>query len=156
MMAVKKGAKESVIQSSILSFLNVRRILNNRINNGQFQIKNTSVDKYGRNRSNNRAVRCNSLNGIPDIEVFGFVSKENKAVIPVTVYLEVKTATGRQSKYQKLFQKRVEEANGFYYVVRSVQDVENAFKETDSRIKSAFGEEFKLDFLKSFSLAELN
>ena len=148
--------KESAIQSQILSFLKVRRILHNRINNGQFFIKEQTTDKYGRKRNKNRAVRCNTLNGIPDIEVFGFISNNDKPVIPVNIYLEVKNKNGKQSHHQKLFQSRIESANGFYYVVRSVDDVVKAFKDTESRIKQTFGDDFALEFMKAFSLPELN
>jgi len=40
-----------------------------------------------------------------------------------SVYLEIKTATGVQSDYQKAFQAAVERAGGVYALVRSVDDV---------------------------------
>ena len=46
--------------------------------------------------------------------------------IPVSVWLEVKTKKGRISANQKAFQESVEAAGGFYYVVRSIEDVEFA------------------------------
>lgn len=39
------------------------------------------------------------------------------------VFLEVKTATGRQSEHQRRFEARVKELGFEYYVVRSVDDV---------------------------------
>jgi hypothetical protein len=41
------------------------------------------------------------------------------------VFIEVKTATGRQSEHQKRFEARVKELGFEYYVVRSVDDVAN-------------------------------
>jgi len=152
----KRKTKESVIQSSIISFLKTRRILHNRINNGQFVIKEQGTDKYGRSRRKSRAVRCNSLNGIPDIEVFAFIEKDGNTIVQIPIYLEVKNETGRQSKDQKLFQSRIDSANGFYYVVRGIDDVKNAFEKTYQKIKDTFGDEYGLGFLKAFSLVELN
>ena len=40
-----------------------------------------------------------------------------------TIYIEVKTPTGRQSEYQKQFQKDVEAHGAVYILARSVQDV---------------------------------
>ena len=152
----KRKIKESVVQSQILSYLKTRRILHNRVNNGQFVIKENGVDKYGRNRNKSRAVRCNSLNGIPDIEVFAFIEKDGNPVVQIPIYLEVKNETGRQSKDQKLFQSRIDSANGFYYVVRGIDDVKKAFEETYQKIKKIFGNEYNIAFLKAFSLVEKN
>ena len=49
--------------------------------------------------------------------------------IPVSVWLEVKTKRGKLSANQKAFQESVEAAGGFYYVVRSIEDVELALAE---------------------------
>lgn len=47
--------------------------------------------------------------------------------IPICICLEVKTAKGVQSENQVHFQSLVEsKANGFYFVVRSIKDVEQA------------------------------
>ena len=157
-MAKRKtlNPKESTIQANIISYLKVRRILFNRINNGQFFIEENVRDKYGRQRRKKRAVRCNSINGLSDIEVFGVLEKNGKPLLPIIIYLEVKTKTGRQSHHQKLFQQRIESAGGFYYVVRSIDDVKKAFEKTVRKIKETFGKEYDLAFLKAFSLVELN
>jgi hypothetical protein len=44
--------------------------------------------------------------------------------IPVSVWLEVKTKKGRISDNQKAFNEVIAAAGGFYYVVRSIDDVE--------------------------------
>ena len=41
----------------------------------------------------------------------------------LTVYIEVKTETGRQSEYQKQFERIVTDHGGKYYVARSVNDI---------------------------------
>ena len=52
-----------------------------------------------------------------------------QAKIPVSVWLEVKTKKGRISANQKAFKDSVEAAGGFYYVVRSIEDVMLVMKE---------------------------
>jgi hypothetical protein len=44
--------------------------------------------------------------------------------IPVSVWLEVKGKKGKLSANQLLFKGSVEAFGGFYYVVRSIEDVE--------------------------------
>jgi len=150
----RRKVKESTIQSQIISYLKTRRILHNRVNNGQFFINEQTVDRYGRKRNKRRAIRCNTINGIPDVEVFCYaVIDGNK--IPFIVYLEVKNEKGRQSKYQKLFEGRIKDAGGYYFVVRSVNDVVLAFDSVYKDLKNRFGKEVKFDFIKAFSLPEL-
>jgi hypothetical protein len=43
------------------------------------------------------------------------------------IFLEVKTATGKQSDAQKLFERKVTSLGFAYYVVRSVEDVAQIF-----------------------------
>jgi hypothetical protein len=153
-MVVNKKTKESVIQSQIISYLKTRKILHNRVNNGQFFINEHTTDKYGRKRNKKRAVRCNTINGIPDIEVFCFV-EINGNHLPLIVYLEVKNQNGRQSKYQKLFENRIKSVGGYYFVVRGVNDVVLAFDSVSKDIKTRFGKDAKFGFVKAFSLPEL-
>ena len=49
--------------------------------------------------------------------------------IPVSVWLEVKTKRGKLSPNQLLFKDSVDAFGGFYYVVRSIEDVESALAE---------------------------
>ena len=62
-----------------------------------------------------------SYKGIPD----RLAIKEG-----VTYYIEIKSATGRQSEYQKEFQKKCEKAGGLYILARSVEDVKFLDKRT--------------------------
>ena len=45
-----------------------------------------------------------------------------------TVFLEVKTDKGRQSENQKEFEKEIKKLDFDYYIVRSVEDVEEILK----------------------------
>lgn len=93
--------KEVDIQRSILNWLDSRKVFHWR--------------------SNNIAVRNRTfigLRGVPDII----------CIIPyrscgLFVGIEVKTKTGKQSEYQKEFERRCKEARGCYLVARSLQDV---------------------------------
>jgi len=49
--------------------------------------------------------------------------------IPVSVWFEVKTKKGRLSPNQKAFQESVEAAGGYYYVVRSIDEFDDAYEE---------------------------
>ena len=46
-----------------------------------------------------------------------------------TIWLEAKTATGRQSEYQRAFQEAVEAHGGEYRVVRGIEDVADLARE---------------------------
>lgn len=41
--------------------------------------------------------------------------------------LEIKTKSGKQSEFQKEFQKGLEKAGGFYHLIRSVEDLKQLF-----------------------------
>ena len=74
-------------------------------------------------------------NGIPDI--LGFIIIES---IPVWFGFEVKTRTGRQSPNQKLFQRDAERLGGFYFIVRSLDDVLFAITQINSKITKIIGD----------------
>ena len=61
-----------------------------------------------------------SYPGLPDLQAV----KNGR-----TLYIEVKSSTGRQSAHQKRFQHAVENAGGIYILARSVDDL----KTTDRR-----------------------
>ena len=60
--------------------------------------------------------------------------------IPVSVWLEVKTSTGKLTSNQKQFRDGARSYGGFYFVVRSIDDVLEAF---DSVFKTTYS---KLSF----------
>ena len=48
--------------------------------------------------------------------------------ISIGVWLEVKKHGGRQSKTQKEFEKKVNEQKGWYFIVKSIEDVQEVIK----------------------------
>ena len=48
--------------------------------------------------------------------------------ISIGVWLEVKKHGGRQSKTQKEFEKKVVEQSGWYFIVKSIEDVQEVIK----------------------------
>ena len=71
---------------------------------------------------------CTSEKGLPDIIVIykGYF-----------VGLEVKTKTGRQRQTQLAAENKIKKASGFYFIVRSLQDVQRVLKEVDAQINQA-------------------
>jgi hypothetical protein len=45
-----------------------------------------------------------------------------------TIYLELKTATGKQSHEQKLFQKHCEKHNQPFFIIKNLEDLTNYLK----------------------------
>ena len=133
---------ENIVQQKIINFLKVRKIFYNRVNNGQFVIKG-EYDGTVR-KSHTRVVRCNSVNGVPVITVYAYAMFQDKPPLHIPIYLEVKTATGRQSKSQKEFQERI---GGYYFIVRSVDDVIEAFDKISHHLQENYGA--KLGFASS-------
>ena len=100
---------EAQIQKSIMLFGAYRRILMHRIN-----VIGTPLHKAGKT-----IYRPSTNKGMADIHATVMVGK-----IPVSVWLEVKTKKGRISDNQKAFNEVVAAAGGYYYVVRSIDDVQ--------------------------------
>ena len=104
---------EKTIQSSIISFLKKGQLIHNRVNNGQFEMAS---------EHRKRRVRCNSLEGISDIEIYTYMENEDGTKIQVMIYLEVKTKTGKQSETQVDFDNIIDSIGGLYFIVKSVED----------------------------------
>ena len=109
---------EAQIQKAILQYGGYKRILMHRIN-----VIGTPLHKAGKT-----IYRPSTNKGMADIHATVLVGD-----IPVSVWLEVKTAKGRISENQKLFSDTVTAAGGFYYVVRSIDDVETALRDVTQR-----------------------
>lgn len=141
-MIPKKPLTEKQIQGLILNYLaTVKGIYFWRQNSGSFtqksktaltRILNSLPIAYNLKARINgafyRAVGkydCTSEKGLPDIIVIykGYF-----------VGLEVKTKTGRQRQTQLNAEHRIKKANGFYFLVRSLEDVKRAFAEVDKSI----------------------
>tara|TARA_Y100000034_G_scaffold136041_1_gene210447 strand:- start:2673 stop:3044 length:372 start_codon:yes stop_codon:yes gene_type:complete len=114
--------KESSIQKAVLDWLKYNKLLAVRLNNIPVPIKGGGF-------------RPVSMKGLPDAHVdFPFLG------IPLSVWVEFKTANGKLSDHQKYFRDRVEEYDGFYFVVRSIDEMEEALKKvkemSSDRIKN--------------------
>ena len=77
------------------------------------------------------AVRLNNIDAHVDYPFLG---------VPISVWIEFKTSTGKLSEHQKNFKDKVESYGGFYCIVRSIDDMESSLddvkKEVESRIKN--------------------
>jgi len=101
---------ESQIQMQIVQALQAMGVM-------FFSVPNEALGKINHRGDRNRMMRLKSmglLSGVSDLVVV----LKNKIV-----FLEVKTAKGRQSKSQKDFEHRVTLLGHEYHVVRSVDDV---------------------------------
>lgn len=69
-----------------------------------------------------------AINGAPDIICIfrGFF-----------LGLEVKSRLGRQSEHQKAFEERCRKAEGYYFVVRSLDDVKSAITQVIDDLEAA-------------------
>ena len=105
---------EAGIQKAILQWGQYKKVLMHRIN-----VIGTPLHKDGLT-----VYRPSTNKGMADIHATVMVDK-----IPVSVWLEVKTKRGKLSVNQKLFQYSIEAAGGFYFLVRSIEDVELALAE---------------------------
>ena len=106
---------EAHIQKAIMQWGGYKRILMHRIN-----VIGTPLHKDGLT-----VYRPSTNKGMADIHATVLVEG-----IPVSVWLEVKTKKGKLSANQKAFQESIEAAGGFYYVVRSIDDVDMAIQQT--------------------------
>lgn len=116
---MKLTATEAQTQQAILDLLTVEGIFAFRINTAAFAITGDSgtrrffkAHSLGKGAADIRAdvVRENVFNGV-DVRSF------------VPLWLEVKSATGKQSPEQRSFQEFVERHGHIYALVRSVDDV---------------------------------
>ena len=110
---------EKHIQRAILEWGQYKRILMHRIN-----VIGTPLHKDGLT-----VYRPSTNKGMADIHATVLV-----AGIPVSVWLEVKGKKGKLSPNQLLFKDAVETFGGFYFLVRSIEDVELALAEVRQQI----------------------
>ena len=113
-MGLLKKETEAQIQKTILQWGAYKKILMHRIN-----VIGTPLHKAGKT-----IYRPSTNKGMADIHATVMVGD-----IPVSVWLEVKTKKGRISANQRAFNDVITRAGGFYYVVRSIDDVELALAE---------------------------
>lgn len=93
------------------------------------------------------AVRINTM-GVYDAEagIFRKVPEEDKGVSDVigtyrgfSLYVEVKVGADKQSEAQKRFQQHMEEAGGWYYEARNMNDFITSFNKKKYEIDSIRG-----------------
>lgn len=106
------GEKE--IENAVLTFLNYQ------IGVLAFKVNTVGIwdSRIGAYRKPSRFI----INGTPDV----LVCLSFKG-LPYFVGMEIKSASGKQSKEQLAFQERLQDrADGFYFVIRSVAEAEKA------------------------------
>jgi len=106
---VSDRVSESDIEHQILQVLNY---------SGYFTIKLKDQAEY-----RNGAYRKGSsyqVRGVSDLLVI-FTHKG----VPVTIYLEIKTKTGKLSEYQKTFKAKLDKLGHYYRVARTAQEALN-------------------------------
>ena len=117
--------KESVIQKSILDYLELYSRSNPcyffRAGAGAMKLANGRFFKTGKP-------------GCPDIVLCLSCPIKSGGSVGVFVGLEVKNEKGRQSQSQKVAESEIQDAGGFYYLVRSISDVKEAMKDVDSLV----------------------
>lgn len=107
---------EAQIQAAIMDYLGVERIWRRRMNSGAV------VSQY---KGKSRMIRYGET-GMADILAAPKLLKDDWGVVhPVFVWIECKTAKGKQTEAQELFQKDVEANGHLYFVARSIEDVRN-------------------------------
>lgn len=103
--------KETEIQNSILDYLDWNCIFYQRTNNIPAPL--------GGGRKGFRSMPKGSKKGFPDIVAI---------VNGYFVGLEVKNEKGKASVHQLEMKKQVENAGGYYFIVRSIEDVKKAIQ----------------------------
>jgi len=114
---------EKDIERAILYFLNYQI--------GCFAFKVDTQARFdpriGMYRSLNKLI----LPGTPDILCCYSING-----VGVFIAFEVKALSGRQGKHQLAFQEKLQDrANGFYFIVRSVKDPEEALKKVQDQLQ---------------------
>jgi hypothetical protein len=107
----KSVLSEAMIQCQILDYLAACHIFAMRMNSG------TQVIKEGAHR---RVIRMHEP-GTADILAFPPLWHK-------PLWIEVKSATGKQTPVQKSFQRQVEDEGHKYVICRSISDVEEALR----------------------------
>lgn len=114
---------EKDIEDAIIYFLNYQI--------GCFAFKVDTRANFDVRLGTYRAMSKHVLPGTPDI--LCCISIEGLGIF---IGFEVKAEKGRQSQHQKVFQEKLEvRANGFYFVVRSIKEVEEALTLVKTKVR---------------------
>ena len=115
---------ESDIQKSILDYLAAEHIFALRMNSGT-----TLATHNGKTRAiRMQAPGTADILAFKQIKIHCRVCESFPDQRPLPLWIEVKSATGKLSKFQKSFKKQVEEHGHMYIVARSIEDVKEALR----------------------------
>lgn len=118
---------EKEIENSVLAYLNFQV--------GVLAFKVNTVGVWDSRAQCYRKPSKFILNGTPDVMVCMSIKG-----IPIFIGMEIKSATGRQSKDQVDFQNRLQNrADGFYFLIRNIDQAEAALKLVRSTIEQKLG-----------------
>lgn len=109
--------REHEIQKACIDYLELIKI--------PFIRNNTFAGKIIRRDGSTGYIKNNSFEGAPDILVF----VDNG----ITLHIEIKSETGRQSKAQKYYQSIIERLGHFYFIIRSVNELQSTIKKFSKR-----------------------
>tara|TARA_E500000331_G_scaffold186505_1_gene179484 strand:+ start:701 stop:1144 length:444 start_codon:yes stop_codon:yes gene_type:complete len=115
--STKLPIKESQIQKAVMKYLEAKGISAIRLNNIPVPLKSGGFRPVARR-------------GLADCHVDMVI-----AGIPVSIWVEFKTPTGRLSEHQKEFRDSVHQYGGFYEVIRSIDDMEEAIARINNEIR---------------------
>ena len=113
-------ARELEIERACLTWLN---------QNGYYAWKIKSVGTYD--------VGAGAFRKLSPFEIRGVADSCALAPGGITIWIEYKSATGTQSKWQKIFQERVEKMGGIYLLIRSVGELQCKLQECGQMLQSA-------------------
>jgi len=104
----KLAVTEKQVETSIIRWLEV---------NGYFAFKVENGGTFDQKRNTFRFNHRTRIRGIADI----YLLYNGRSI-----WIEVKSEVGKQSIYQMAFEKLVKENGGYYFLARSIADVEGA------------------------------
>ena len=123
----KAVLSEAMIQASIIEYLAARHIFALRLNSGTMM----STYKGKSYRTALCAPGTADILAFPHIPITLFKGENRYETIVdrfLPLWLEVKSATGKQTPVQKSFQRQVEDEGHKYVIVRSIEDVAEALR----------------------------
>lgn len=109
--------KETIIQKSVLDYLRMKGYFAVRLNNIPTPLGDGKF-------------RPVAMKGLPDAHVDVVVDG-----LPISVWIEFKNEKGRLSPNQKNVRDAIHTYGGFYYVVRSIDEMERALTEVTNEVR---------------------
>lgn len=109
--------KETLIQKAVLDYLRMSGYFAVRLNNIPTPL---GEGKF----------RPVAMKGLPDAHVDIVVDG-----LPISVWIEFKNEKGRLSPNQKVVKESIDAYGGFYFVIRSIDEMERAIKEVNHEVR---------------------